>query len=194
MRSPTAATLLAVVLLAGCGGEASTADPEPTEATPPTSEAPSPTPSATQPQDDETVIPPLAETLDFKATTVDGEPFEGSSLAGTPALLWFWAPWCPTCRSQIPQVEGIAEEYDGQVAVIGIGSLDGAAAIAQFAAEVDGVTHLEDVDGALYTKFGIAEQSSFVLLDLEGNVVFETGYGGSDDLADEVADVVESAG
>jgi len=188
------ATVLGLTALAGCAGETSTADPEPSDVTPATSEAPSPTPSATPSQDDETAIPPLAETLDFKATTVDGDSFEGSSLAGTPALLWFWAPWCPTCRSQVPQVEGIAKEYAGDVAVIGVGSLDSAEAIAEFAADVQGVTHLEDVDGALYRKFGIAEQSSFVLLDLEGEVVFETGYGGSDDLADEVADVVESAG
>ena len=137
---------------------------------------------------------PLPDTLDFSATTVGGDLFEGATLAGRPALLWFWAPWCPTCRSQVPQVESLAEEYAGDVAVIGVGSLDSAEAIAAFAADVDGVTHLDDVDGALYRKFGIAEQSSFVLLDADGEMAFETGYGGSDDLADEVADVAESAG
>jgi hypothetical protein len=76
------------------------------------------------------------------------------------------------------------------VAVVGVGSLDSAEAIAAFAEEVGGVTHLEDLDGALYRKFGIAEQSSFVLLDADGEVAFETGYGGSDQLEAEVADVV----
>lgn len=193
MRSVVAA-LLASLLLAGCGGEASTADPEPADQAEQTGDGPSDTPSAAESQDDGAEDRPLPETLDFTASTVGGDAFEGASLAGKPALLWFWAPWCPTCRSQVPQVESLAEEYAGDVAVIGVGSLDSAEAIAAFAADVDGVTHLEDVDGALYRKFGIAEQSSFVLLDADGEVAFETGYGGSDDLADEVADVAASAG
>ena len=178
-------------LVAGCGGEpAATDDPAPTE----TSTDASPTEGADEAPSGTAEPARLPDTLDFDAMTVDGGSFEGATLAGRPALLWFWAPWCPTCRSQVPQVESLAEEYAGDVAVIGVGSLDSAEAIAAFAADVDGVTHLEDVDGALYRKFGIAEQSSFVLLDADGVVAFETGYGGSDDLADEVADVAESAG
>ena len=179
--------------LAGCG-ETSPASPEATasDASPTPSEPDTTDPSDSSEPGDPAA--PLPESLDFIATTVEGDRFEGASLAGKPALLWFWAPWCPTCRSQVPQVESLAGEYAGEVAVVGVGSLDSAEAIAAFAAEVEGVTPLEDVDGALYRKFGIAEQSSFVLLDDDGEVAFETGYGGSDDLADEVADVAQSAG
>jgi thiol-disulfide isomerase/thioredoxin len=180
----------AAVLAAGCDGEASTADSESaatsTERSP-VEESPAADPPARNDKDSDA---PLPETLDFSATTVRGEPFRGESLVGEPALLWFWAPWCPTCRSQIPQVEGIAEQYDGRLAVVGVGSLDSADAIADFAAEVSGVTHLEDSEGALYRKFGIAEQSSFVLLGEDGEVAYKVGYGGSDDLGAEVADVV----
>ena len=195
--APTAAALGATVLvltsLAGCGEEvpaspvATASDPSPTRSEP----DPGDPPDSSEPGD---TAAPLPDSLDFTATTVEGGSFEGASLAGKPALLWFWAPWCPTCRSQVPQVESLAEEYADDVAVIGVGSLDSAEAIAAFAADVDGVTHLEDVDGALYRKFGIAEQSSFVLLDADGDVAFETGYGGSDDLADEVGAVAGSAG
>lgn len=185
--------MLGLAALVGCGEQT---PPEGAAATPESSS----TPTATDPTDrpdrsDTDDLPgPLPDSLDFTAATVEGDQFKGASLAGKPALLWFWAPWCPTCRSQVPQVESLAEQYAGDVAVIGVGSLDSADAIAAFAADVDGVTHLEDVDGALYSKFGIAEQSSFVLLDADGEVAFETGYGGSDDLAAEVADVAESAG
>lgn len=134
--------------------------------------------------------PPVPATLDFTATTVAGERFEGASLAGRPVLLWFWAPWCPTCRGQVPQVRGIAEDHGDDLGVVGVGSLDSATAIAEFAGGVPGVTHLEDVDGALWRRFGISEQSSFVLLDADGEVVLETGYGGSEELGARVADVV----
>jgi thiol-disulfide isomerase/thioredoxin len=129
-------------------------------------------------------------TLDFTGTTVSGESFEGASLAGRPTLLWFWAPWCPTCRGQIPQVEGVAAEHAGDLNVVGVGSLDSAEAIAGFADDVDAITHLEDVDGELWRRFGVTEQSSFVLLDADGAVVFEAGYGGTDELDARVDDVV----
>lgn len=126
------------------------------------------------------------ELLDFTSTTVDGDAFEGASLAGKPTVLWFWAPWCPTCRGQIPQVEQLASDHAGDLNVIGIGSLDSAEAISDFAGDVEGVTHLEDVEGELWKRFEVAEQSSFVVLDADGTVTFEAGYGGSDDLDAEV--------
>ena len=132
----------------------------------------------------------VPETLDFTGTLVSGEVFEGASLAGRPTLLWFWAPWCPTCRGQIPQVEGIAADHAGELNVIGVGSLDSSEAIADFAGDVDEVVHLEDVDGELWKRFGVTEQSSFVLLDADGTVVLEAGYGGTDDLGARVDDVV----
>ena len=188
-------SFLVCLLLTGCGGA-----PEPTAAadsapdgqatsssaptTPPPSRAARDRPV---PEASPTAVP---ESLDFSATTVGGEPFEGADLAGRATLLWFWAPWCPTCRSQIPEVEGYAADHADDLQVIGVGSLDSADAIAAFADEVEGVTHLEDTDGELYRRFGIAEQSSFVLLDESGEVAFETGYGGSDELAAQVAGVL----
>ena len=31
--------------------------------------------------------------LGFQSTTVDGAPFDATALAGTPTVLWFWAPY-----------------------------------------------------------------------------------------------------
>lgn len=31
--------------------------------------------------------------LAFAGTTVDGTPFDAGELAGTPVILWFWAPF-----------------------------------------------------------------------------------------------------
>lgn len=188
MRRLVVATAVPLLLLLGACGD----DPAPT-ATSPTTSSPSDEPS-TEPSEEPSAEPADAgegtaetpELLDFTATTVGGQAFDGASLAGSPTVLWFWAPWCPTCRSQIPQVQDLAQTYGDRVGVVGIGSLDSAEAIADFAGDADGVTHLEDVDGELWTRFGVAEQSSFVVLDAAGEIVFEAGYGGSDDLGAEV--------
>ena len=177
-----AAALLGL-LLAGCADSGAGGDDVAKE---PASSGSTASVDAPEPEAGSTV----PATLDFTGTTVSGKPFEGASLSGRPTLLWFWAPWCPTCRGQIPQVEGIASDHAGKLNVIGIGSLDSAEAIAGFAGDVDDVVHLEDVDGELWKRFGVTEQSSFVLLDADGTVVFEAGYGGTDDLDAQVDDVL----
>ena len=125
--------------------------------------------------------------MKFEATTVDGKSFDAASLAGKPALFWFWAPWCPTCKAQIPEVQKLAKTYEGRVNVVGVGSLDGGNAIKRFADDAWGMTHLTDEQGKVWKHFGVVEQSSFLLLNAKGEKVFSAGYGGSSKLPDEVA-------
>ncbi len=185
----TSAVVVPLVLLASaCGQDAApTRAPDAVSSTgssPSPSEEPSDAAAAPSSDGDpDAAVPAL---LDFTGVTVEGAAFDGASLAGRPTVLWFWAPWCPTCRGQVPQVEALESEFGGEVNVIGIGSLDSAEAIADFAGGVSGVTHLEDVDGELWKRFGVTEQSSFVVLDADGAVAFEAGYGGTDDLDSEV--------
>jgi thiol-disulfide isomerase/thioredoxin len=167
------------IALAACGGEAATTPDAAVSTSAPASPVDSPGGDAAVP-----------ELLDFTSTTVAGQDFDGASLAGRPVVLWFWAPWCPTCRGQVPQVEQLARAFGDEVSVVGVGSLDSAEAIAGFARDVEGITHLEDVDGVLWQRFGVTEQSSFVVLDADGEVAFEAGYGGEDDLAAEVEAVL----
>jgi thiol-disulfide isomerase/thioredoxin len=60
---------------------------------------------------------------DFTGDTLEGSSFDGAQLAGKPAVLWFWAPWCPTCRAQAPAVSRLAERYEGDVNVLSVGGL-----------------------------------------------------------------------
>lgn len=147
-RSRRVAGLLAaalVLLVSGCGtgGGSSTADAATSGATP--------------------------ALLDFTSETVDGDAFDGSTLAGKPAVLWFWAPWCPTCWAQISGVGELAETYGTEVNVVGVGSLDEQSAIEGFAAEVSpDVTLLADPDGAVWRQLGVTAQSTYVVLDEAG--------------------------
>lgn len=40
-----------------------------------------------------TQVPLDGSGLAFSGTTVDGAPFDAGELAGTPVVLWFWAPF-----------------------------------------------------------------------------------------------------
>ncbi len=108
-------------------------------------------------------------------------------------MLWFWAPWCPTCRGQIDGVSAAAEQYADEVTFVGVGSLDGGEAIGDFAADVPSqeITHLTDPDGEVWRHFGITEQSTYVVLDAQGGTV-ASGYLDDAELLDVVGDLAGS--
>jgi hypothetical protein len=56
-------------------------------------------------------------------------------------------------------------------------------------AKVQGMTHVADEAGVVWKRFGITEQSVFVLLDADGTVVGK-GRLAADEIPDHVADLL----
>ena len=83
MSRAFAALAAALIILAGCATDGDTNSPV---------SSPSPAaPRAAAPTAEGRGAVP--EILEFQATTVAGERFDGSSYAGRPIAFWFWAPW-----------------------------------------------------------------------------------------------------
>ncbi|NUR25443.1 MAG: redoxin domain-containing protein [Kribbellaceae bacterium] len=127
--------------------------------------------------------------LDFTARTITGATFDGRSLVGKPAVLWFWAPWCPTCRAQSGWVSALAEKYAGKINVVGVGGLDESGAIREFGSKLTAFPQLDDARGQVWTRFGVIVQSSYVVLDRNGRIQFQ-GYIDSGELDQRVAQLV----
>lgn len=168
--------VVVLTLLAGCGTGASPSGTPGAQgpSTPPASSAGTgPTASATG------AVP---SALAFTARTVGGAEFDGATLAGRPTVLWFWAPWCPTCAGQAKGVKATAEQLAGKVNVVGVGGLDDEAAMKRFIGQwkLDGVPHLSDEAGVVWKKFGVTSQSTFVLLDSSGAVAHKGVLKGDD--------------
>ncbi|MGC9669237.1 redoxin family protein [Planosporangium sp. 12N6] len=115
----------------------------------------------------------VPDTLTFTARTLDGREFDGASLAGHPVVLWFWAPWCATCAGQAATVSNLSAEYKGKVDIVGVAGLGDEKDMRTFVSDLDvgDVTHLADRTGVVWKRFGITEQSTFVLIDRGGKVV-----------------------
>lgn len=163
-----AAALLALTLASGCAGEPST--------------------SSGQPVAD--AKPGVPATLTFTGTTLDGKAFDGASLAGRPTVLWFWAPWCATCFGQAASVSDMQDEFGTKVNLLGVAGLGDAKAMKEFVADgqVGDVTHLDDQAGAVWQKFEITEQSTYVFLDRDGKVLSK-GWMDSLDFEGKVAEL-----
>lgn len=126
--------------------------------------------------------------LQFTAKTLDGVDFRGRSLRGRPAVLWFWAPWCPVCQGEAPAVGGIAAA-NPSVSFVGVAGLDQVPAMRAFVAKhpVNGFTELADTDGAVWARFGVTRQPAYAFVRADGDVAVVGGPLTAADLTQRVA-------
>jgi peroxiredoxin len=133
----------------------------------------------------------VAEALRFGGPTVAGGTFDGASLAGKPAVLWFWAAWCPRCQAKAAEVGAAQTATSGKVNFVGVAGLgSGQEAMARFVAQhsLGGFPHLADDTGTVWRHFGVVEQEYFVLIDATGTIVHK-GPLSTADLDRRVADL-----
>jgi peroxiredoxin len=170
-----AATCVAAVVLAGCGARSDPAGAGQPPSTPVVvSTKLTASASAAAP-------PPVAvkvpEQLKFTAKTVDGKDFSGESLAGKPAVLWFWAPWCPRCQAEAEDIAAAAKETEGSIQFIGVAARDQVPAMQRFIDKygLGSFPHIADTDAAVWKRFGVVEQPAHTFIAADGTVETELG-------------------
>lgn len=178
-----------ILSLGACGSGAGR--PTPAATPPSTQSAPGVTTPAGTPASTASNNPsaPIAKELAFTATTVGGEAFEGASLAGRDTVLWFWAPWCTVCARSAASVASAAMASP-DVRFVGVAGLSAdSGAMSDFVDRngVDDLTHLADTGGDLYTRFGVTQQHTFVLVSADGTVTKRPAYGKTIDLSELVS-------
>lgn len=130
----------------------------------------------------------LPTQLEFVAKTVGGEQFAGSSLAGKPAVFWFWTPWCPTCQGEAPEVAKLAKA-NPDITFVGVSAQDQVPAMQEFVDKygTGAFTNIADVDGAVWQRFGVTAQPAFAFVGGDGSVDVVRGPLPESDLAAQVA-------
>jgi thiol-disulfide isomerase/thioredoxin len=69
---------------------------------------------------------------DFTLPTLTGGNITLAELKGTPVVLNFWSISCSYCRQQLPYLENVAQQAEGQIEVIAINMVDSAASVQNF--------------------------------------------------------------
>ncbi len=191
LRPAMVAVIGAVLVLAGCGGTQPQAAPPAPEAPETTSSAPAegiapgepaPTKSAPKP-----APKPVPQKLRFTAETVDGKKFSGASLAGKPAMIWFWAPWCSNCQAEAPAISKAAK--DSRVQFVGVAAQDQVPAMQDFVQRFDlgSFPHVADTDAAVWKRFGVTYQPAYAFVSSTGDIEVETDILSDQELLDRVA-------
>jgi len=185
LRPVMVAVLGAVLVLGGCGGTEPQAADQPAPAPPSTSvadDAPA-SPSTSKPAKPKPPAPkPVPELLRFDAKTVDGKDFSGASLAGKPALLWFWAPWCSNCQAEAPTIAEAAKS--STVQFVGVAAQDQVQAMQGFVDEYGLGTfpHVADVEADIWKRFGVTYQPAYAFVSSNGDIEVETDILDRDEL------------
>jgi len=73
-----------------------------------------------------------SEAPDFTLSTLTGANITLSELEGTPVVLNFWSISCSWCRKQLPYLENVAQQSEGEIKVIAINVGDSAATVQEF--------------------------------------------------------------
>lgn len=112
---------------------------------------------------------------EFSATTLDGQAFELSRLRGRPAVIYFWAEWCPICRSMQHSIGSVAQDYPLLSVAMQSGN---ASAVGRYGREHDfNVPTVLDEDGSLAKRYGLSGVPGIFVLDANGQIRYATqGY------------------
>lgn len=174
-----ASLALSGLLLTACGSTTGTTSGQSDHSIPPTSAAPVIGPTALAAPSTQA---PAA--LQFGGTTLDGAAFSGATLAGKPVVLWFWAPWCTICRGEAPDIAKLSAEYSGRVQFVGIPGLGSVEEMKGFVSDTGtgDFSHVSDLDGSLWARFGVPAQPSFVFVTRQGDAQRFIGGMNADDL------------
>lgn len=113
-----------------------------------------------------------AADLNFTGTTLSGGTFNGASLQGKPAVLWFWTPWCPFCNQEAPSVAAVSAANPA-VTFVGVATRADNSSLQAFVSKYGlNFTNINDADGSIWAKFNVPWQPAYVFLRPDGSSSF----------------------
>ena len=104
---------------------------------------------------------------------IDGSTAYLSDFDGHVIALYFWASWCPPCKSTMPIFQELYNEYGDQgLVVLGVNQRETASQAQEYAEEVD-VTYpiVLDSYAEIADYFRLMGPPATILLDRDGEVV-----------------------
>lgn len=106
---------------------------------------------------------------DFELNNLAGDTIKLSNLRGKPVLINFWATWCGPCRLEMPDIQKIYENYQGDFEVLAVNADEQERIVAKFAKDI-GITFevLLDPGANVQSLYQLRGYPTSFLVDQEG--------------------------
>ncbi|NQS72358.1 MAG: TlpA family protein disulfide reductase [Desulfobulbaceae bacterium] len=127
--------------------------------------------------------------IPFKGYDLNGNPIDvATSIGNKPVMLIFWASWCPTCRTEVPKLNKLVEQYAErgmEFVGVNVGFNDSYRRAKKFAQKTGMIyPNLFDATGVIGEQYGLQGVPTVVIADKKGLIRF---YGHSTpDISEEV--------
>lgn len=111
----------------------------------------------------------------IEGNTLMGRHFSLQQLRGRPAVIYFWATWCPVCELEQGMIEALADELPVITVAMQSGTPD---EVREYLTQ-QGREYpvLNDESGGLASRYGVKAVPASFVLDSDGKVRFATrGY------------------
>jgi len=123
---------------------------------------------------DLTPMPERPPAPEFQLADADGKPFHLVDLKGAPAIVNFWATWCPPCRAEMPAMQRASDQLaeDGAT-VIAINVGESADTVRTFRDAI-AVTFplLLDTDSSVSQRWPMRGLPTTFVLDPDGRIAY----------------------
>ncbi len=104
------------------------------------------------------------------ASRLDGSRFEMVELGGKPAVLYFWATWCPQCRVQRDVLNKLGGEWADRVRIVALSVDDEAFAVGRYLEGHVRLSHELRASPELLALFHVEALPTLAVIDAEGEV------------------------
>ena len=115
----------------------------------------------------------------FELTNLEGTPVSLEALRGRPVVINFWATWCLPCRSEMPALQRVWENYqDDGLVILAINLQESSEQVASFAQELNlSFPILLDHNGRLFQTYNVQLYPTTFFVAGNG-IIQEVVYGG----------------
>jgi thiol-disulfide isomerase/thioredoxin len=115
--------------------------------------------------------------IPFKGYDLNGKPFDlQQSIGSKPIMLIFWASWCPSCKSEVPKINQLAEKFRGrgmEFIAVNVGFNDSVERAQAFAKKT-GMTYpvFFDATGVVTERYKLQGVPTVIIADKQGVIRF----------------------
>ncbi len=106
---------------------------------------------------------------DFSLPSLNGHELSLGQLRGKPVLINFWATWCGPCVAEMPLLDATAQQYLGDLVVLGVNQGESAAKVNNFV-QLRGFSYPFLIDAAqnVGDLYKVSAYPTSVFIDADG--------------------------